>query len=123
MGKRIHPNYFKASRLIFLAGGLGIVRSFFTYDIISSQSDVGLGVLIGGLLTFGIGWLVKQGHGWIKYLLLGCWIISFFFVDIIIKEWAISPLSSIISLIEIALSIWAMVLMFKVPKTEAFVVE
>lgn len=123
MKKQLHPNYFKASRLIFLSGGIYILNSVISNDVMSFQSDIGLGFLIIGVVTFGLGWLVRQGHGWVKYMILAGTIAGLFLLQTIAENIKLHPVAGVVDVIVSLIQIWAMVLLFMIPKRLSMVAE
>lgn len=108
---------------MFLSGGIYILNAIFTRDILSVQSNEGLVVMLAGLLTFGLAWLVRRGHGWIKYLMLVCIVLNIFMTQPGPEGDHSAPVGIIAVIIMNILQIWAMVLMFMIPKGVKVILE
>lgn len=123
MEKHLHPNYLKSSRLILLSGGIYILQELFSKDIRSVESNHWLAVIVTGLLIFGISRLVKNGHGWMKYLFLACVLLSLFMERPVSEEVIYTPLEMISMAVVNLLNLWAIVLLFLIPRKDKMVGE
>lgn len=115
MQTQVHPNYIKASELIFITAGLGIINFFFSPEILSSGFAIIIAVFTL-LFIAGLGVLIKQGFSWIKYLLLALFIFGLLGIPFIIKNITTNPIVGIVNIIQTILQIWALVLLFKISK-------
>ena len=68
--------------------------------------------------VFGIGYLVGKGTEWIKYVLLVILILGLLGFPFIIANLKNEPVVGIINIVQTVLQIWALVLLFKIPKLE-----
>lgn len=111
----IHPNHKKAANVIYLSAGLGIINAIFSSEIFNNSFAIIVAVLTLGIII-GIGYLVSKGYDWIKYFLLAIMIFGLIGVPIIIMNILNNPIVGIINIVQTALQIYAIVLLFKVPK-------
>ena len=74
--------------------------------------------LISLAFVFGIGYLVSKGTEWIKYVLLVILILGLLGFPIVIANLKNEPVVGIINIVQTILQIWALVLLFKIPKLE-----
>jgi len=116
MTKKVHENFIKSSNLIYISAALGLVNLFLTKgDIVSTRliSSAILTLLFVG----GLGYIVRQGYAWIKYLLLVLMIFGLIgIVGLIITNLEKQPLTTTVNIIQTILQTWATVLLFIIPK-------
>ena len=116
MTKEVHENFIKSSNLIYISAALGLVNSFLTKgDIVSTRliSSAILTLLFVG----GLGYIVRQGYAWIKYLLLVLMIFGLIgIVGLIITNLEKQPLITTVNIIQTILQTWATVLLFIIPR-------
>jgi hypothetical protein len=116
MTKKVHENFIKSSNLIYISAALGLVNLFLTKgDIVSTRliSSAILTLLFVG----GLGYIVRQGYAWIKYLLLVLMIFGLIgIVGLIITNLEKQPLITTVNIIQTILQTWATVLLFIIPK-------
>lgn len=112
----IHPNHTKASNLIYLSCALGIGNVIWTYESLNSVMAVFITV-ISIAFVFGLGYLAGIGTEWIKYVLLILLVLGVVALPAMIMALQTDPVVGILNIIQTALQIWAVVLLFKVPKT------
>ena len=118
MEKHIHPNYIKSSNLIFGTVGLGLINFFFSSELLNTGQNIATAILTL-IIIAGIGFLVRQGKAWVKYLLLVFTILGLIGIPFIINNIIQKPLVGLINIAQTIMQIWAMVLLFMVPiKTE-----
>lgn len=113
----LHQNYIKSSNLTFISGLLGVINVFLLRESLTSTISI-ITTIIAIALVIGIGLLIRQGFGWIKYLLLFMMIFGLIGVPTMIKNFGEMPILGIINIAQIMLQFWAMILLFKVPKKE-----
>lgn len=113
----IHPNYKKSAELIYLSGALGIGNLIWKYETLDSGMKICI-ALFSLAIIFGIGYLVSKGTEWIKFVLLILLSLGLFSIIFIIANLVNDPIVGIINIIQMILQIWALVLLFKTPKTE-----
>jgi hypothetical protein len=113
----VHPNYKKSAELIYIAGALGIGNLIWKYDTLDSGIKI-FAALVSLAFAFGIGYLVSKGYEWIKFVLLILLSLGLLSIIFVIANIANDPIVGIINIVQMILQIWALVLLFKVPKTE-----
>ena len=74
--------------------------------------------IISIAFIFGIGHLVSKGTARIKYFLLVILTLGLFTFPFIIANLKSEPVVGTINIAQTILQIWALVLLFKIPKTE-----
>jgi len=111
----IHPNYKKSADLIYISATLGIGNLIWTYDILNSGIKIFIAV-ISLAFIFGIGYLVSKGTEWIKYVLLILLILGLIGLPLIIINLKNEPIIGVINIVQTVLQIWALVLLFVIPK-------
>jgi hypothetical protein len=116
MEKQLSPNFKKASNLIFGTVGLGLINLFLLRDDLSYGKNLFVVVFIQ-IIIAGLGYLVRRGYRWIKYLLLVLTVLGLTDVPSIINNLTQKPIIEIINIAQIIMQIWAVVLLFKVPKS------
>lgn len=115
MEKQIHPNFKKASNIIFGTVGLGLVNLF--YDTLSYGKNLFVVVFIQ-LIIAALGYLVRRGYRWIKYLFLVLTILALTeIIPSIINNLTQKPFVEVINIAQIIMQMWAVVLLFKIPKS------
>ena len=112
----IHPDHKKSADLIYLSGALGIGNLIWSYDTLDSGIKIFI-ALISVAFIFGIGYLVSKGTEWIKYFLLVILILGLLSFPLIIADLKSEPVIGTINIFQTILQIWALVLLFKIPKT------
>lgn len=110
-----HPNYIKSSNLMFITAGLGVINLFFFPGILSSALVISTAI-ITLLFLFALGWLIRQGFSWVKYPFLIIMILGLLGVPFMIKNMATAPVVGIVNVIQTVFQVWALVLLFKIPK-------
>ena len=113
----IHPNHTKSADLIYLSGALGIGNLIWAYETFDSGMKIFIAI-ISIAFIFGIGHLVSKGTEWIKYFLLVILTLGLFTFPFIIANLKSEPVVGTINIAQTILQIWALVLLFKIPKTE-----
>ena len=115
MDKQIHPNYIKSSNLIFGTVGLGLINFFFSSDVLNTGQNIVTAILTLVIIA-GIGFLVRQGKDWVKYLLLVFTVLGLISIPFIINNISQRPVVGLINIAQTIMQIWATVLLFKVSK-------
>jgi membrane-bound ClpP family serine protease len=115
MEKQIHENFIKSSNLIFITAGLGLINFFFASDLLSNGFNITVAVFSIAFII-GIGFLVRQGYNWMKIFLLVITLLGLVGIPFTLKNLTEKPVVGIINIIQTILQIWAVVLLFKVPK-------
>jgi hypothetical protein len=120
MKKDIHPNYILSSNLIFGSIGLGLINVLVQW--LSSSEDrmvviMDIMVIILSLLIVAaMGFLVRQGYGWMKYVLLVLTVLGLIGIPFILYNFSKNPLAGVINIIETVMQVWATVILFRIPK-------
>jgi hypothetical protein len=112
----IHPNHKKAANVIYLSAGLGIINAILSPEAFYNSFSIIVASLTLGIII-GIGYLVSKGNDWIKYVLLVLMIIGLIGIPFLIMNIVNNPIVGVINIIQTALQIYAIILLFKVPKT------
>ena len=73
-------------------------------------------LFVTAAFILGLGFLVRQGYDWVKYLLLVLTIIGLLGMLMIISSLVQNPIGGLISIIQTVLQGWSMILLFKIPK-------
>lgn len=123
MAKDRHQNYKKASNLIFITVVLGFIKIIFSQkegvyegtneQMVESMTMIALWTLV---FILGIGLLIRFGLCFVKFILpilpfFGLFGIPGAFINI--KD---QPITSLIQLVVFGFEIWAIVLLFRIPK-------
>ena len=114
----VHPNYIKSSDFIFITVGLGIINISLTPGIFVSPRELITGFFTLAFLV-GLALLIRKGIGWIKYLLLVIMIFGIIGIPLMIKILEQNPAVGVINVIQTVFQVWALVLLFKIPKEKA----
>ena len=115
MVKQIHTNYIKSSNLIFGTVGLGLINFFFSSDLLNTGQNIATAIFTLVIIA-GIGYLVRQGKNWVKYLLLVFMIFGLIGIPFIIDNIVQRPVVGIVNIAQTIMQLWATVLLFKIPK-------
>ncbi|PKP29510.1 MAG: hypothetical protein CVU00_15260 [Bacteroidetes bacterium HGW-Bacteroidetes-17] len=116
METQIHRNYIKSSNLIFGTIVLGLINLFFSNEELNDIKSI-VTNLITILLIVGLGYVIRQGKAWVKYLLLALLILGLILMPISLDYFNQKPVVIIINFVQSAMEIWATILLFKIPKT------
>ena len=116
MIKKVHENFIKSSNLIFISAALGLINLFLTKGELGSTKLI-VSAILTLLFVGGLGYIVRQGYAWIKYLLLVLMIFGLIgIVGILIMNLEKQPLITTVNIIQTILQTWATVLLFIIPK-------
>lgn len=110
ISEEIHPEYKKAANLWYISVGLGLINFLFT-----DANDLFFGI-ITIILLFGLGYMISKGFEWIKYLLLGMFILGFLISIFSFILYVNNSIVTIINIIQTILQIWVLVILFRIPK-------
>ncbi|QIY89175.1 hypothetical protein [Chryseobacterium gallinarum] len=113
----IHPNYTKASNLIYLSGAAGIASLIWT----SEQLNSGLAIVISIAITafvFGIGYIIGKGNEVARYLFIIFFIFGLIGIPTLVNHLSTNPVLGIINIIQLILQTWAVILLLKIPKNK-----
>lgn len=114
---QIHPNYKKAADLIYLSGALGIGNVIWMYDTLDNGLKIFTALISVGFV-FGIGYLISKGTEWIKFLLAVILFLGILGIPFVIQDLENNTVVGIINILQTVLQIWALILLFKIPKKE-----
>lgn len=114
---QIHPNYQKAADLIYLSGALGIGNVIWMYDALDNGLKIFTALISVGFV-FGIGYLISKGTEWIKFLLAVILFLGIVGIPFVIQDLENNTVVGIINILQTVLQIWALILLFKIPKKE-----
>jgi len=116
MTKKVHENFIKSSNLIFISAALGLINLFLTKGELGSTKLI-VSAILTLLFVGGLGYIVRQGYAWIKYLLLVLMIFGLIgIVGLIITNLEKQPLITTVNIIQTILQTWATVLLFIIPR-------
>ena len=115
MQKNIHPNYIKSSYLIFSTVGLGLISLLFSSVLLNTGQNITISMLTLLNVTL-ISFLVSQGKVWVKYLLVVLAVVGLLGILSIINNFSSKPVIGIINIADVIIQIWAIILLFTVPK-------
>jgi len=121
MNHNLHPNFIKASNLMFVSAIFGIVNLFLIPNTFASAKNTTIAVTTLLILAI-ISYIVRLGKNWMKYLLLVLMILGLLgmpFITILRSN----LLLGLINIIQTVLQFWALILLFKVPKQDPIAVE
>lgn len=116
MEKQIHPNFKKASNIIFGTVGLGLINLFLSRDTLSYGKNLFVVVFIQ-LIIVALGYLVRRGYRWTKYLLLVLTFLGLTEIPSVINNLTQKPMVELINIAQTIMQIWTVVLLFKVPES------
>ena len=116
MKKQIHPNFIKSSNLILVSVGIGLINFFYVCDILTTRDNISIAVL-SFLLIAGLGYLARLGKVWVKYFILVMIIWGLIGMSVIIHYQSQKLLVGVIIIPQTVLQVWALILLFKAPKT------
>lgn len=112
----VHPNYIKASNLTLVTLILGIINIFLGNTPLNNIQTIATLIFTIGF-TIVLAYFIRQGYPWMKIVLL---VLSITGTLIIIPIWLRmvkdEPIVFIINIIQTAIQIWVIILLFKIPK-------
>ena len=110
-----HRNYIISSNLIFASAILGIISFFFIYHLANDSKNILNGIFNISFIV-GLGFVVRIGKRWVKFLLLALTILGLLLMTTIAITFAHNLYGGIISIIQTVLQIIAVILLFLIPK-------
>lgn len=114
----LHPNHTKAANIMYLTGVLGIASMIWTYDSLQPVIlSLGIAVAIFAFI-FGMGYLAGKGKEWVKYVLLITFLLGLMGFRSIYTNLLSDPVLGVVNVLQTILQIWALILLFRVPKQE-----
>jgi membrane-bound ClpP family serine protease len=115
MEKKVHKNFTKSSNLIFITVGLGVINLLLpNTEIMAGGKPIVIGTM---LFILGLGYLVRQGFDWVKYLLLILTVLGLISVPVTITHLGQRPIVGLINVAQTVLQVWATITLFRIPKT------
>ncbi|MGL6127447.1 hypothetical protein, partial [Chryseobacterium artocarpi] len=111
----LHPNYVKASNLIYLSGAVGIGCLIWTYE----QLDSELAIFISAVVlasVFGVGYMIGKGNEIAKFVFIILFILGLAGIPTLITHLSANPVLGIMNILQFILQTWAIVLLVKIPK-------
>jgi len=114
----IHRNYIKSSNFILISAGLGVINLSLIPGIFVNPPAITEGFFVL-LLLVGLAFVIRKGISWIKYLLLAMILIGVIAIPAIIKNLSQNPAVGVINIIQTVFQVWALILLFKIPKEKA----
>lgn len=110
----VHPNYIKSSNLILSIILIGCINFFLPGNSFSDGRSIATIIFIFTAIGI-LAYLVRQGLSWVKYLLLVLSIIGT--IPSLILALSGNTIVGILNITQGILQIWAIVLLFKIPKS------
>jgi hypothetical protein len=114
MDKVVPSNFLKSSNLLFVSIGVGVVNFILRDGNLSERSHLYIS-FTAWLLIAGIGFLVRKGYNWVKYLMLLLTIINVYSISLIFKVENDTLLSGILGIAPLLIQVWATVILFISP--------
>ncbi len=108
----IHQNHKKAANLIYFSAALGVVNTLLSPNIFNNGSELMVVIITLGMIV-GAGYLISKGNDWVKYFLLISALIGLPFIFSNIVNHTVID---IINIVQTVVQIYAIVLLFKIPK-------
>ncbi|WP_264558050.1 DUF2417 domain-containing protein [Flavobacterium sp. N1718] len=114
MATPLHPNFAKASRLIFLTLLFGVYNLFFG---IPSHGMTRTGFVITGLIMLSliaacaIG--IRKGIVWVKYVYIAVAALGIIGTPVIVKNLSADPILGVVNLLQCLVQLWAAVLLLR----------
>ncbi|WP_219337359.1 hypothetical protein [Pontibacter populi] len=118
MEEHMHPNFIKASNLLLVTVGLGLLNIFFSHETLSSVQNISV-ASASILFVAALAYFARRGKKWFKYLFLVVMILGVLGLPFIVLNFMNNPIVGFINIVQTILQVWAAVLLFKVPKHSA----
>lgn len=116
MKKTTNKNFIASSNLVLISAGLGLINFFLMRSELVTTQDIAIAI-ITLIFISGLGYIIRKGYNWIKYLLLVLTALGVIeSIGLIIVNLAKQPVITSINVIQTALQVWAVVLLFSIPK-------
>lgn len=113
----IHANHKNSAELMYISGALGIGNIIWKYETLDSGFKIFIAV-ISIAFVFGIGYFISKGIEWIKYALLVILLLGLVGIPFFIANFKNEPVVGIINIVQTFLQVWALILLFKIPKSQ-----
>lgn len=112
----VYPNYKKAAELLYISGFFGIGNLIWKYDTLENELQIFIAIIVLAL-GFVLAYVTSKGIEWFKYILLALFAFGLVSIPFIISDILNEPVVGIINIVQTILQIYALVLLFKIPKT------
>jgi hypothetical protein len=122
MENNLHPNFLKASNLMFGNVALGVVNMLLIPHTFTSGVKTVLAV-VALLFYASISYAIRKGKNWTRFLLLFLMVFGLLVMPFIIDSLKSNILLGLIKVIQTLLQFCALILLFKVPKQGAIKLE
>ncbi|QRQ99829.1 hypothetical protein [Dyadobacter sandarakinus] len=116
MKTKVHPDFIKASNLIFVSAALGIISVLIAGKDLSDARVASALIMVTGI-TCATAHLIRRGVEWVRYFFMASVVIGTLLAPFI---WGINIKTAseiIIYIIQGILQIWAFILLFKARST------
>jgi len=113
----LHPNYTKASNLIYLSGAVGIGCLIWTYEQLDSELAIFISAAVLAAV-FGVGYMIGKGNEVAKYFFIILFILGLVGIPALVANLIINPVLGIMNILQFILQAWAIVLLEKIPKNK-----
>lgn len=110
----IHPNHIKAGYMIYLSGAIGVGIFIWKFDQLPNPF-YNIFPLIALCVIFAMGYLIKRGTDWLKYVLLMFVVVGTMGMPMVLMNIMNDPILAVANCIQGILQIWAVILMFMIP--------
>lgn len=114
MATPLHPNFAKASNLIFLTMLFGVYNLLFATP---SHGMTGTAFFITGLVMLGliaacaVG--VRKGIVWVKYVYIVIAVLGLIGIPVIVQNLSSDPILGVVNLLQCLVQLWAAVLLLR----------
>lgn len=111
----IHQNHIKAGNLVYLSGAIGIGIFIWKFDQLPNPM-YNIIPFLALVVILIMGYLMKRGVDWLRFILLGFVIIGTLGMPIVLMNILNDPILAFANAVQGILQIWALVLMYKIPE-------
>ena len=110
----IHPNHIKAGYLVYLSGAIGLAIFIWKFDQLPHPAyNIFPFVIL--CLIFAMGYLIKRGTDWLKYVLLLFVFVGTMAIPMTVMNLVKDPILAVANIVQGLLQIAAVILMFLIP--------
>ncbi|HEX8563527.1 MAG TPA: hypothetical protein VF676_11165 [Flavobacterium sp.] len=117
MTQQLHPNYNKAANLTFISAGLGIIGVVISPKLRQDEYSIIVGVIVTAFVV-GLGFLIRAGFAWVKYVLVCLFLIGLIGVSFVIFTIWVDPIGGLINLLQTILQLIVIILLFQIPAAD-----
>jgi hypothetical protein len=114
---QIHSNYKKAADMIYLSGAFGIGNLIWKSDTLDSGLKIFIAVISVGFL-FVLGYFISKGIDWLKFFLAVILFFGIVGIPFLLRNFTDDLVLGIVNIVQTILQIWAVILLFKIPKEQ-----